>query len=809
VKFVESLLILLILAVSLFHVGIVHADSVEIHGYVNDDEGNPVEGVFVEFFSLNGPPWIEYGRTITNSRGHYEFSLERPEWTGTPRFFGGLPIHEGCDVNVGWPANDQWKAMWVSSAAVINTEGMNTIQQDFVLMRIGVLKLTAYSSEGALIHRFPESSYLSPVYTTDLNWKVIRSSFVSDRGILLLGLNVPNVVNIPWEVPGFGKVILRADNGGKGFTFTTPAETTIINLNYELAKTEFRILRELYADYLSQGYTFEQLGPRIEKAASLLQAAGSTLVETEKARYSDLCLNQTLWANEEMEIQKALQDIDKYRKGNALIRIIDENGQPLQNTEVEANQVSHDFLFGSLIEGSTFRVPELFVRGGMNVRLLQLYWQQSEEPSGSVIPSNFETLRNMGVHFGAEGLVVTEPSNAMTLNLLDLTFDQVKNKIYEHVHRVVAKYAEYVDYWIAYHNPHMRMQSLGFSKEQITDLVKTAIGAVREADPTAQVLIYFDHPCGFLAAMAFQGSADDFTTDPYTFAAYLKEMGIGNFGIALAMIYGSEDEYNGGVGPNVPYPFRDLSSISRILDWYGNLSVPVYITEFNAPGQFTSPLGYWHKRSWDESLKSEWIEKFYTIAFSKTNVRMVTYWSAVDAAAQNIERGLLDAYSHPRQSYYTVKRLITDDWTTRLRTKTDANGQVQFRGFAGNYTVTIGTKNGAFNFTIHVNEQASQSFTVNLGRANAEHAIAEATEAVNKARREGRTIFLDKAEDLLEDSQKALSEANYDQATVLAEEANQTANGAMSWLIMPAIAVAGVAVAAGVLLRRRAKRASP
>jgi len=46
--------------------------------------------------------------------------------------------------------------------------------------------------------------------------------------------------------------------------------------------------------------------------------------------------------------------------------------------------------------------------------------------------------------------------------------------------------------------------------------------------------------------MAFQGTADDLTTEPYTFAAHLKEMGIGNFGIALAMTYGSEDEYNGG-----------------------------------------------------------------------------------------------------------------------------------------------------------------------------------------------------------------------------------------------------------------------
>jgi hypothetical protein len=132
---------------------------------------------------------------------------------------------------------------------------------------------------------------------------------------------------------------------------------------------------------------------------------------------------------------------------------------------------------------------------------------------------------------------------------------------------------------------------------------------------------------------------------------------------------------------------------------------------------------------------------------------------------------------------------------------------VQFRGFAGNYTVTIRTKNGAFNFAFHVNERASQSFTIKLGRANAEHAITKAVEAVSKAKTEGRTILLDKAENLLRDAQKALLEENYGQAILSAEEANRSADNAVTWLIIPTImAFAGGLLSTIILLRKRAKK---
>jgi cobalamin biosynthesis Mg chelatase CobN len=196
-------------------------------------------------------------------------------------------------------------------------------------------------------------------------------------------------------------------------------------------------------------------------------------------------------------------------------------------------------------------------------------------------------------------------------------------------------------------------------------------------------------------------------------------------------------------------------------------------------------------------------------------MKEITYYAFKDKDYQTANRGLLDVNYTPRQSFYTLQRLITKEWTTRLETKTDANGQVKFRGFAGNYTLTIRTENGLVNSTIHVNKQASQVYTIKIGQPSthvagmveAEQAIANATEAVNKAKAEGRTILLDKAESLLQDAQRALAEENYTQAVLSAQEANQAAESSVTWLVVPvAVVFVGVAVAVIVWLRKRAKK---
>jgi len=825
--------VVLVLLLSLVHPEITHADAVEVDGYVHDVAGNPVNGVFVEAYSLE-PPSVRYGYASTDARGHYVLSLERPKRLDFPignPSTKGRPISEGYGLMVGWESKGSLR--WVITFCIVETEGKNQAQQDFTLVPAGVIKLNAYRPDGSLVQGYPEGPYT--LYTTDSHWSVTRSAFVSDQGLIALEIKTQHVINIPWNVPGFGTAVLRADDDGKGFAFSRQGEKRTINLNYELARTESRVLVESYDEYVKAGYVFSAgVSSAVHSAYDLFHEAQLIVDESAKAHLADLCLNQTLWTGEALELEKARQDIENYRKGNATIRIIDQNGKPIQGADMIIAQTSHDFLFGALGE-----IPldvdayELFKQAGMNGALLQLYWPETEPSPGKYEMENWNPvwkvnrLKEMGFRIGAEGLLVLEAGTyTWDTGLWNLPFEPLKARIHDHVAKLVGRYSKYVDYWII-HNPNILYNPLGFSEDQLMDLYKTAVDAVKEANPQARVLMKFDYP-------GSEGSwtninDDSYTTDPYTFISRLHSYHVDYDGIAFAFIYGSLWELIGEsaqklLGSQVPQPFRDLGSISRILDWYSQLSEAIHVTEFNAPGNFTSSLGYWHRRSWDESLKTQWAEDFYTIAFSKPLVNEITYYNAIDQDYQTANRGLLDVHYAPRQSYDALKNLITEKWTTRLYMKTDSNGEARFRGFAGNYTTTIRTEYGLVNSTIHVSEQTSQSYTIKtgqphttttsqsstttLGRAEAEQAIAKATDSINNAKTEGRTILLDRAEYLLQEAQKALSEENYGQATLLAGEADQAADTAVTWLVVPvAVVFAGLALALIATLYKRRKTA--
>jgi len=739
-KVAGLLLIVLIFIMSVPHPDAVLAtDQVQITGHVYDVEGNPVKDVYVEVYSLT-PPWISYGHRSTDAKGYYAFSLERPrriEASEFPPFYKGRPIYEGYRMHAGRPVVEGRWTVVVDRETVVNTEGRNSIRKDFIMEPAGVIKLRAYCANGTAIKTFMPPEGISqwwedpmyPAYTTDLNWRTFRSAFIPDQALFLVRLTTPIVLNLPWDVPGFGKVILRVDNGGQGFIFTRAGETITINLNYELARTECRLLTESHMRYLDEGYSFSKDLPiHVQSARELLDKATQATNEIQEAHFADLCLNQTLWAIESLEYERALQDIEKYRKGNVALRIVDENGEPMRNSDVRISQVSHDFLFGTADGPFDPYAYQLLANAGMNYVLLGFAWDQTEPSLGEY---NFarnpvyqvDHLRNTGIRIGGECLIILEPGpNTYGTGLLNLSLDDLRKKIYEHVHKIVSTYSEYVDYWIVYHNPHLQYHCLGFTREQIVDLIKCGVKAIRDADPTSEILVFFDHPCNFLTGIAYQGSDDSFTADSHSFFSYLKQCGIGDLGIALWMTYGSVFEsppvavYTEYIGEKVPYPFRDLASISRILDWYDTLSVPVHITAFNAPGNYTSPLGYWRTRSWDEDLKTEWIEKFYTIAYSKSHVREITYYFSKDESFATAETGLLSASYVPRESFYAMKRLITENWTTRLNMKTDVNGQIEFRGFAGDYDITVSAQDLTKNFTIHVFEGESKAYQIKFDR---------------------------------------------------------------------------------------------
>lgn len=146
----------------------------------------------------------------------------------------------------------------------------------------------------------------------------------------------------------------------------------------------------------------------------------------------------------------------------------------------------------------------------------------------------------------------------------------------------------------------------------------------------------------------------------------------------------------------------DLAQLFKALDNYSRFGKQIQITEVTVPA-FTTEKA-------DEQSQADVLEKLYSLWFSYPNVSQIVYWNLVDGYAafttpgdmeggENYYRGgLLRFDMSEKPAYKRLKHLIKEVWTTDKTLLTDKNGNVNFRGFYGEYEVTVGKKTYKVNF---------------------------------------------------------------------------------------------------------------
>jgi len=193
---------------------------------------------------------------------------------------------------------------------------------------------------------------------------------------LLLPLNSPCLINaLYWEVPGFGEIWLEADNHGKGFMLSQTGEVLVLNLNYELARTKYRKLKERY-EALDGKYKFSAgVSKGMQEAANFLHRAAAAQEDRKRAAFSDKSLYHSLRIGEMLELEKARKDIELNRKGMATLKLTNEKGEPVADVLIEYQQQSHDFLFGVGASALDAQEIALLKKTGINYSSFVAGWQ--------------------------------------------------------------------------------------------------------------------------------------------------------------------------------------------------------------------------------------------------------------------------------------------------------------------------------------------------------------------------------------------------------------------------------------------------
>lgn len=83
--------------------------------------------------------------------------------------------------------------------------------------------------------------------------------------------------------------------------------------------------------------------------------------------------------------------------------------------------------------------------------------------------------------------------------------------------------------------------------------------------------------------------------------------------------------------------------------------------------------------------------RHYTTVLAQPAVESLTYWGLGDAGAWlGAPAGLLRADGSPKPGYHALKQLLREDWWVQGQDlRSDAQGVLTLRGFAGDYTLEL------------------------------------------------------------------------------------------------------------------------
>ena len=422
---------------------------------------------------------------------------------------------------------------------------------------------------------------------------------------------------------------------------------------------------------------------------------------------------------DETAYNKALQDIDRYRKGDVTITILTKDGKPLPDFDVKYYQTDHSFLFGIFTNYN----PEVFALlkdAHINYVTFHFNWLATEPEPDTY---RFQTLKYV---WGIEPLFnqgFTLKAHALTWMCDDttpeymrrLSFKQYIEKSSYHIFRIVSHFQKYIHIWNVINEPMAEWANIyNFSEEEVKEAIAKGISAVREADLQGRVIINNASPAG-----------ENYIMPPYEFMQ----------GLTGYDIIGLQFYYN-GYTEAYEAPRRSLSYLASLIDTFSTLKKEIHITELSVPSEpFKGRPGYWG-RPWSEELQAQYAQVAYTLFFSKKYVKAITWWDASDSTSFIYHGGLLDQDNNPKKIYYTLKNLL-NSWMTRGVQKTDENGQITFRGFGGSYQVIVTSPEGVIlEKTCKIKEQQSNTIQIIFDEESIKNEVEqrknEKTEELNK-----------------------------------------------------------------------------
>lgn len=375
------------------------------------------------------------------------------------------------------------------------------------------------------------------------------------------------------------------------------------------------------------------------------------------------------WESDAPWRKAAAERIEKIRKGDLQVEVVDAKGQPVNGANISVRMLRHEFAFGSAVQAERIAAPKDADDGRYRQTIEKYFnkvvfendlkWYRWGTNSAKGLEHRRQTLaaiewlhtRNIAIR----GHVMIWPSWENTpgwLHQFESQPEKLRAAIDEHIADQTGTLKGQLAEWDVINESYAHNDIIKIlGREEMTHWFQLA----HAGDPAVK-LFYNDY---IMFAGSGEGSPSQYLFDTLTF---LKTNG--------APISGIGEQ--GHFGGSPPSPEKVLATF----DLFGTLGLPIQISEFDID---TS----------DEDLQVHYTRDFLTACFSHPAVSGVMMWGFWEGAHWRPRAALWNQDWTLRPNGRVWLDLVTKEWWTNTNGVTAANGKFFTRGFCGDYEITV------------------------------------------------------------------------------------------------------------------------
>lgn len=358
--------------------------------------------------------------------------------------------------------------------------------------------------------------------------------------------------------------------------------------------------------------------------------------------------------------------IEQIRKRDALITVVDSQGEPVLNLNVKIDQIKHRFAFGTALAYSPLSSNSNY----RNFVLDHFEWAVCENESKW--PAN-EGSRDSVNYSQADYMYNWCSGNGITMRGHTLLWEQTSM----------------VQTWVQ-NLPYAAYPASSELLDEVNERIDSAVDHFRnkfvhwdvdnEMLPTSSGYQFYNR-LGEAGRVHMFQRANSVNPDCMFFMNEYSGNSFGGYDgwtyrdRANSLIASGAPIEGLGIQGHVSSPFNPQLYYSNVLGPLNEVGLPIFVTEFDVEQA-------------NVSQRADDLENFYRICFSHPAVEGILMWGFWQNAIWRSDAYIVNSDWTINEAGLRYEALL-DEWTTKESGIIDADGNIDFRGFHGTYTVTL------------------------------------------------------------------------------------------------------------------------